>query len=262
MPTAPEAHVTPASAAPAPRPRVIIVMPAFNAAKTLLLTHKDIPTDVVDDIILVDDASTDDTTALAETLGIRVIKHPHNVGYGGNQKTCYMEALRLGADIVIMVHPDNQYDPSFIPEMLRPIVAGTADIVFGSRMLMPGGARQGGMPLYKFVFNKILTRLENLAFAIDLSDAHTGYRAFSSRFLRTVPFLRNSNDFVFDTQVIAQASAFRFGMAEVPVTTKYFKEASSVNFRVSSIYGLKTLAVVVLFLLARTGVYRAKFLRR
>src|SRR6266436_501526 len=262
MPTAPETHVTPASAAPTPRPRVIIVMPAFNAAKTLLLTHKDIPTDVVDEIILVDDASTDDTTALAETLGIRVIKHPHNVGYGGNQKTCYMEALRLGADIVIMVHPDNQYDPSFIPEMLRPIVAGTADIVFGSRMLMPGGARQGGMPLYKFVFNKILTRLENLAFAIDLSDAHTGYRAYSSRFLRTVPFLRNSNDFVFDTQVIAQASAFGCGMSEVPVTTKYFKEASSVNFRVSTIYGLKTLGVVALFLLARFGMYRAKFLRR
>jgi glycosyltransferase involved in cell wall biosynthesis len=258
--SAPDAQAPPN--APAPRPRVIIVMPAFNAAKTLLLTHKDIPKDVVDEIILVDDASTDDTMALAEALGIRVIKHPHNVGYGGNQKTCYMEALRLGADIVVMVHPDNQYDPSFIPQMLKPITAGTADIVFGSRMLMPGGARRGGMPLYKFVFNKILTRLENLVFGIHLSDAHTGYRAFSSRFLRTVPFLRNSNDFVFDTQVIAQASAFGFGMSEVPVTTKYFKEASSVNFRVSMIYGLKTLVVVIFFTLARLGIYRAKFLRR
>ncbi len=262
MSLASDAQAAPTPPTAARRPRVIIVMPAFNAAKTLLLTHQDIPKEIVDDIILVDDASTDDTSTLAETLGIRVIKHPHNVGYGGNQKTCYMEALRLGADVVIMVHPDNQYDPSFIPKMLRPIAAGTADIVFGSRMLMPGGARRGGMPLYKFVFNKILTRLENLAFGIDLSDAHTGYRAYSSRFLRTVPFLRNSNDFVFDTQVIAQASAFGFGMSEVPVTTKYFKEASSVNFRVSAVYGLKTLGVVALFLLARFGMYRAKFLRR
>jgi len=243
------------------RPRVIIVMPAFNAAKTLLLTHRDIPKTLVSEIILVDDASTDDTTALAEGLGIQVIKHPHNVGYGGNQKTCYMEALRLGADIVVMVHPDNQYDPSFLPQMVQPINVGAADVVFGSRMLMPGGARRGGMPLYKFVANKILTKLENLVLGINLTDAHTGYRAYSSRFLRTVPFLRNSNDFVFDTQVIAQASAFGFRMCEVPVTTKYFKEASSVNFRVSTIYGLKTLAVVGLFLLARLGLMRAKFLR-
>ena len=242
-------------------PRVVIVMPAFNAAKTLLLTHRDIPKEVVSEIILVDDASSDETSALAEQLGIRVIKHPHNVGYGGNQKTCYMEALRQGADIVVMVHPDNQYDPTFIPEMLRPITAGTADIVFGSRMLMPGGARRGGMPLYKFIANRILTTLENWILGSHLSDAHTGYRAYSAKFLRTVPFLRNSNDFVFDTQVIVQARAFGFAMAEVPVTTKYFKEASSVNFRVSTIYGFKTLATLFFFLLARSGIYRAKFLR-
>lgn len=237
-------------------------MPAYNAAKTLLLTHRQIPPDLVQEIILVDDASSDDTPALAEALGIRVIKHPHNVGYGGNQKTCYMEALRLGADVVIMVHPDNQYDPTFLPDMIRPIREGTADIVFGSRMLMPGGALKGGMPLYKFVANRILTTLENLAMGTQLTDAHTGYRAYSARFLETVPFLRNSNDFVFDTQVIVQARAFDFRMAEVPVTTKYFKEASSVNFRVSTIYGLKTLWVIARYLLHRSGLFSAKFLRR
>ncbi len=250
-----------APAMPATRPRVIIVMPAFNAAKTLLLTHRDIPKDLVSDIILVDDASTDDTTALAEALSISVIKHPHNVGYGGNQKTCYMEALRRGADIVVMVHPDNQYDPSFIPEMLKPISAGEVDVVFGSRMLMPGGARKGGMPLWKFVANRILTTIENAILGTTLSDAHTGYRAYSARFLRTIPFLRNSNDFVFDTQVIVQARAFNFRVRDIPVTTKYFKDASSVNFRVSTIYGFKTLAVLALFLLSRWGVYRARFLR-
>jgi len=241
--------------------RTIIVMPAYNAAKTLLLTHRQIPADLVHEIILVDDASSDETPALAEALGIRVIKHPHNVGYGGNQKTCYMEALRLGADVVIMVHPDNQYDPAFLPEMIRPIREGTADIVFGSRMLMPGGALKGGMPLYKFVFNRMLTTFENWALGTRLTDAHTGYRAYSARFLRTVPFLRNSNDFVFDTQIIAQARAFDFPMAEVPVTTKYFKEASSVNFRVSTIYGLKTLWVVARYALHRAGVSSAKYLR-
>jgi glycosyltransferase involved in cell wall biosynthesis len=243
------------------KPRVVIVMPAFNAAKTLPLTLRDIPPDVVDETILVDDASADDTTELARTLGLHVIKHPHNVGYGGNQKTCYMEALRRGADVVIMVHPDNQYDPSFIPEMLKPITGGEADIVFGSRMMMPGGARRGGMPLWKFIANRILTTLENALLGTEISDAHTGYRAYSSRFLRTVPFMRNSNDFVFDTQIIVQARAFGFAARDVPVTTKYFPEASSVNFRVSTIYGLKTLGVLVLFALSRLGVYRAKFLR-
>jgi glycosyltransferase involved in cell wall biosynthesis len=245
----------------ATKPRVVIVMPAYTAAKTLALTHQDIPKAIVDEIILVDDASTDDTTALAHDLGLHVIKHPHNVGYGGNQKTCYMEALRHGADVVIMVHPDNQYDPSFIPEMLKPIAAGEADIVFGSRMMMPGGALEGGMPWWKFVANRILTTLENMLLGTEISDAHTGYRAYSARFLRTVPFMRNSNDFVFDTQVIVQARAFGFATRDVPVTTKYFPEASSVNFRVSTIYGLKTLAVLALFALSRLGVYRAKFLR-
>lgn len=241
--------------------RVAIVMPAFNAAKTLALTHRDIPPGIVDDVILVDDASSDATSTLAQELGLRVIEHPHNVGYGGNQKTCYMEALRLGADIVVMVHPDNQYDPSFIPEMLRAITADGADIVFGSRMLMPGGARRGGMPLYKFVANRILTTFENLVLGTTLSDAHTGYRAYSARFLRTIPFLRNSNDFVFDTQVIVQARAFGFRMAEVPVTTKYFKDMSSVNFRVSLIYGVKTLGVLVSYFLARLGLWKPKYLR-
>lgn len=245
----------------APRPRTIVVMPAYNAAKTLILTHSQIPEGLVEEIILVDDASSDDTPALAESLGIRVIEHPHNVGYGGNQKTCYMEALRLGADVVVMVHPDNQYDPAFIPDMVRIIEQGRADIVFGSRMLMPGGALRGGMPVWKFVANRILTAIENAILGAHLSDGHTGYRAYSARFLRTIPFLRNSNDFVFDTQVIVQARAFGFEMADVPVTTKYFPDASEVNFRVSTIYGFKTLWVLAQYLLHRLGVHQPKFLR-
>ncbi len=256
-------HTSAASAAGTERAlRNVIVMPAFNAAKTLLVTYHEIPHDIVSEIILVDDASTDGTVAIAERLGIRVIAHPHNVGYGGNQKTCYLEALRRGADIVIMIHPDNQYDPTFIPEMIEPIAAGRADIVFGSRIRMKGGALKGGMPLYKFIANRVLTFIENLVLGTKLTDAHTGYRAYSRRFLETIPFMRNSNDFVFDSQVIMQAAAFGCRIAEVPVTTKYFKEASSVNFWVGTVYGIKTLSYLLAYVLFRTGLWRPRFLRR
>lgn len=245
-----------------PRPRIAVVMPAYNAAATLGSTYEDIPAGFADDIILVDDASVDATPEVAARLGLRVIVHPHNVGYGGNQKTCYMEALRLGADIIVMLHPDGQYDPSILPEMVAPIARGEADIVLGSRMLMPGGARAGGMPLWKIIANRFLTACENLVLRQGLSEYHTGYRAYSRRFLETIPFLRNSNGFVFDTQVLVQATAFGFRIHEVPVRTRYFKEGSSVGFRTSVRYGLGTLATLVAYILHRLRLKRSPLFMR
>ena len=223
------------------RQRVVIVMPAYNAAKTLEATFRAIPAGFYDRILVVDDHSDDDTSGLARRLNLKTIRHPHNVGYGGNQKTCYMEALRDDATIVVMLHPDGQYDPEIIPEMTRPIEKGEADMVLGSRMLVPGGAKAGGMPAWKRVANRFLTAMENLALDKDFSECHTGYRAYSRRFLETIPFLRNSNGFVFDTEVIFQAVAFELPIAEVPVQARYFEEASSVGFRTGAIYGLRTL---------------------
>jgi glycosyltransferase involved in cell wall biosynthesis len=241
--------------------KVVVVMPAFNAARTLQDTYARIPPGSADEVILVDDASRDSTVAVAHAMPLHVIVHPHNVGYGGNQKTCYMEALRRGADVVVMVHPDGQYDPRFLPEIVKPIVEGRADVVLGSRMADRAAARRGGMPSWKFVSNIALTTVENLAFRQRLSEYHTGYRAFSRRFLETVPFLRNSNDFVFDTEILAQAVTFGFRIAEIPVTTKYMPEASSVNFRVSTVYGVKTLWTVARYLLDRAGVLRSPLFR-
>jgi glycosyltransferase involved in cell wall biosynthesis len=241
-----------------PAPKVVVVMPAYNAAKTLEATVARLPAGVASNIILVDDSSGDETIEIAHKLASQIaltpIRHPHNVGYGGNQKTCYMEALRQGAEIVVMIHPDGQYDPEFLPEIVKPIAEGRADVVLGSRMLQADGARNGGMPWWKRLSNRFLTSCENAAFRRNLSEYHTGYRAFSRRFLETVPFLRNSPDFVFDTEILAQAVAFGFAIEEVPVTTKYFPEASSINFRVSLVYGTKTLWTVVRFLLHRAGV--------
>jgi glycosyltransferase involved in cell wall biosynthesis len=238
--------------------RVVVVMPAYNASETLSATWHDIPKDWVHKVILVDDASRDTTIDVARSLAVEVIEHPHNVGYGGNQKTCYMEALRQGADVVVMVHPDGQYDPTLIPQLVRPIIRGEADMVLGSRFLTPGGARRGGMPLYKIIANRFLTTVENLVLGRRFAELHTGYRAYSRGFLETVPFLRNSNDFVFDTEVIAQAVAFGFKVGEVPVETKYFAEASSVNFRVSLIYGIKTLWTMARYFAHRTGLHRSR----
>jgi glycosyltransferase involved in cell wall biosynthesis len=242
-------------------PKVVVVMPAFNAAQTLEDTYARIPPGSAHEVILVDDASRDATVQIAAELPLHVIVHPHNVGYGGNQKTCYMEALRRGASVVVMVHPDGQYDPRFLPEIVRPIFAGEADVVLGSRMLDRHAALAGGMPRWKFVSNIFLTWIENRAFGLSLSEYHTGYRAFSRRFLETVPFLRNSNDFVFDTEILAQAVSFGCRIAEVPVSTRYMPEASSVNFRVSVIYGSKTLWVVAKFLCHRARLIHSKLFR-
>lgn len=242
--------------------RVVIVMPAYNAAKTLEDTFKAIPKGYYDEVVVVDDHSRDDTLERAESLQLKVIRHPHNVGYGGNQKTCYMEALRDGADIVLMLHPDGQYDPAIIPEMLRPIQEGRADMVLGSRMMVPGGAARGGMPLWKRVANRFLTTVENLAMGRSFSECHTGYRAYSRTFLETVPFLRNSNNFVFDTEVIFQAVQFELPVVEVPISTRYFSEASSVGFRTGVVYGLGTLMTALRFRLHRWGLLGCDKFRR
>jgi glycosyltransferase involved in cell wall biosynthesis len=239
------------------QPRVVVVMPAYNAARTVEKTHNDIPADLVEKVILVDDASQDETPEISRRLGLDVHVHLQNRGYGGNQKTCYIEALKSGADIVVMLHPDNQYDATRIPSMIKPIVDGKADLVLGSRLL--GGRKatlQGGMPIWKYISNRFLTTVENLVLGTRLSEAHTGFRAYSRRLLTTIPFLLNSDDFVFDSEVIAQTVAFGLPIAEVPVPTRYFPEASSVNFRRSVTYGLATLNVARKYWLHKTGIRR------
>lgn len=244
------------------QPNVIVVMPAYNAAKTLERTYDALPKDVVREVILVDDGSRDDTVAIARRLGLKVFVHSHNRGYGGNQKTCYLEALKDGADVVVMLHPDYQYDAGRVPQLIAPILAGTADFTLGSRLL-DGGALAGGMPRYKYLSNRFLTIVENIAFRQNLSECHTGLRAYSRRFLETIPFLLNSEKFVFDTEVIAEAVAFGFQMGEIPVPTRYFAEASSVNWRGGIVYGLSTLGVVASYLLHRAGIRRdPRFHRR
>jgi glycosyltransferase involved in cell wall biosynthesis len=232
--------------------KTIVVMPALNAAKTLELTVSSIPRDVVDEVLLVDDRSTDETLEIARRLDVSVIWHPHNVGYGGNQKTCYLQALQREADIVVMLHPDGQYEPELIPTLTEPILAGEADLVLGSRMLIPGAARQAGMPLYKRLANRFLTAVENRVLGTRLTDLHTGYRAYSRELLLTVPFLRNSLDFSFDSELLMQAAHFRFRIGEVPAQTRYFEDASSVGFRASTVYGLKTLWAAARLVLHRS----------
>ena len=238
--------------------KITVVMPAYNAGKTLRDTYDKIVGQQVDEIILVDDASRDDTFLQAKTLGIISIRHRHNLGYGGNQKTCYSVALQGNADVVVMVHPDGQYDPAFLGPIALPILKGEADVVLGSRMYYPGEALKGGMPLYKYIANIGLTAIENFVLRRKLSEYHTGYRAYSRHFLETIPFMRNANDFVFDTQVLVQAVCFGMRIAEIPVTTRYFTEASSVDFRNSVIYGLKTLGVLFRYILHRLGVFRSR----
>ncbi len=233
------------------RHKVIVVMPAYNAAQTLEATYAAIDTAWVDEIILVDDGSRDDTLKVAAQLALRVVRHPHNVGYGGNQKTCYREALRLGADIVVMLHPDGQYDPKLLPQLIQPIAEGRADLVLGSRFLIPGGARRGGMPMYRWLANRFLTFFENLVLRQRLAEYHTGYRAYSRGFLETVPFMRNSDGFCFDTEVLVQAVAFKQRLVEVPITTKYFAGASSASLLQCLIYGVKTLLTLGKFVLHR-----------
>lgn len=245
-------------------PRVIVVMPAYNAARTLAKTYGDLPKSMVYEVILVDDASQDETVEIAQKLGLRCIVHSQNTGYGGNQKTCYVEALKNEAKIVVMLHPDNQYDATRIPAMIEPIAAGRADMVLGSRLLDGASAAlAGGMPFWKLIANRFLTTLENWAFGTNFSELHTGYRAYSARLLRSIPFGLNSDDFVFDTEIIAQVAAGGFSVEEVSVPTRYFPEASSVNFRRSVTYGIKTLNVVRRYLLHKYGIRSsAQFERR
>jgi len=233
-------------------------MPARNAAKTLEQTVSAIPENVVSEVILVDDKSTDGTVDVARRLPLRLIWHPHNVGYGGNQKTCYLEALQRGADAVVMLHPDGQYEPELIPRMVEPILRGEADMVLGSRLAEPGAWRRSGMPRYKFVANRGLTVLENRILKTNFSELHTGYRAFSRELLLTVPFLRNSIDFVFDSEMVMQAVHFGFRIAEVPARTRYHPDASSASPRQSMVYGIKTLAAAARFVLHRGGILRSR----
>ncbi len=232
--------------------KIVVVFPAYNAAKTIELTYRDIPFPIVDEVILVDDASHDDTAELARKLGIHTIVHERNLGYGGNQKTCYKAALKRGADIVVMVHPDYQYTPKLIPAMASLIAYGEYDCVLGSRILGTG-ALKGGMPLYKFISNRALTFFENIMLGHKLSEYHTGFRAFSREILERLPLERNSNDFVFDNQMLAQIIWFGYRIAEVTCPTRYFKEASSINFRRSMTYGLGVLKTSFQFRLCRMG---------
>lgn len=239
-------------------PKVVAVLPALNAGKTLKATVEGIPRDLVDDVILVDDHSTDDTRDLARQLGIDLIWHPHTAGYGANQKTCYVEALQRGADAVVMLHPDGQYEPALIPQMCAPVLSGEADLVLGSRFIEPGMARRHGMPPWKYVANRLLTSVENAIMGTRLSEAHTGYRAYSRHFLLTVPFLRNANDFSFDSEILMQAAAFGMTIAEVPAKGRYFEDASSVGFRAGAVYGLETLWAGARLLLHRSHLLRSR----
>jgi len=240
--------------------KVVVIMPAYNAAQTLEQTYADIPMEVVDHIILVDDVSQDQTVEIARRLGLQTIVHVQNRGYGGNQKTCYLEALQTGADIVVMLHPDYQYDSTKIPELIAPIQRGEFDMMMGSRLL-DGGTLAGGMPFYKYLSNRFLTIVENLVLGQQLSECHTGFRAYDRRVLTTIPFLLNSDNFLFDTEVIAQTVAFGFRIGEIAVPTRYFAEASSVNFKNSVVYGLGTLWTMLKFSLNRLGLVRVRQFR-
>ncbi|HEY1595855.1 MAG TPA: glycosyltransferase family 2 protein [Thermoleophilaceae bacterium] len=238
--------------------KIVVVMPARQAALTLERTYFEIPKEEIDEVILVDDHSTDETVRLAQTLPVTVVWHPHQAGYGANQKTCYMEALRHEADVVVMLHPDGQYESSLIPSMVAPILAGEADLVLGSRLLIPGAAVAAGMPRWKWLANRFLTTIENRILGTHLSEAHTGYRAYSRELLLTVPWLRNSLDFAFDSELLMQASHFGFRIAEIPARCRYYEEASSVSFKPGLIYGIKTLWAGVRLVLHRQGIWRCR----
>jgi glycosyltransferase involved in cell wall biosynthesis len=242
--------------------RVIVVMPAMNAARTLERTVSAIPGDWVDQVILVDDSSTDETVDLARRLPLKVIWHPHNAGYGANQKTCYLQALQDGADVVVMLHPDGQYEPELIPDLVKPILAGEADLVLGSRFAEAGMALENGMPRWKYLANRGLTGVENRILGTSLSEAHTGYRAYSRELLLTVPFLRNSSDFAFDSELLMQAVYFGMRITEVPARGIYFDDASSVGFRSGVVYGLKTLWAGVRLLLHRSRLLPSRRFKR
>ena len=232
--------------------RICVVLPAYNAARTLEMTVREIPTDIVDDVILVDDASTDDTLRLAKKLGVFAVRHDYNKGYGGNQKTCYRLALERGADIIIMLHPDYQYTPKLLLPMASMLCSGLFDVVLGSRILGIG-ALAGGMPSYKYMANRVLTFVQNMLLGHKLSEYHTGYRGFTRSVLEALLLERNSNDFIFDNQMLSQVIYLGFRVGEISCPAKYFPEASSINFRRSVIYGLGVLKTSMVFRLARLG---------
>ena len=232
--------------------KIVVVMPAYNAARTIERTYREIPLDLVDEVVVTDDASSDETVQVAQRLGLRTLVHEKNRGYGGNQKTCYTEALRLGADVVVMLHPDYQYTPKLLPAMIGMITDGPFDAVLGSRVL-GGSARAGGMPLYKYIANRSLTFIQNLLAGAKLSEYHTGYRAFSRSVIESLPLNENSDDFVFDNQMLAQIIHADFKIGEVSCPSAYFEEASSINFQRSVRYGLGVLGVSVQLFLQRTG---------
>jgi glycosyltransferase involved in cell wall biosynthesis len=235
-------------------------MPAYNAEKTLERTYRDLPMEWVDDVILVDDASRDATVEVARRLGIHTLVHPENRGYGGNQKTCYREALARGADIVVMVHPDHQYDPRVIPDLVRPLLAGECDAVFGSRML-GGRPLEGGMPKWKYLANLFLTAVANATFYVFLSEYHSGLRAYSRRYLESVDLAANSDDFVFDTQIIAQGVWKGMRIREIPIETRYFEEASQIGFGRSVVYGVSVLTVLLRYKLHKKRIRHSSIFR-
>jgi len=240
--------------------KIIVVMPAYNAEKTLRKTYSEIPFEIVDEVILTDDASSDLTTAIAAELNIFVLKHLENLGYGANQKTCYHEAISHGADIVVMVHPDYQYSPKLITAMVAMIDSGHYDAVLGSRIL-GGGALAGGMPLYKYISNRILTAFENVLIGSKLSEFHTGYRAWTSEILKSLPIDRCSNDFIFDNQMLAQAIYSNHRIGEISCPTIYSKESSSINLSRSIIYGLGVISTAILFRLNKMRVLRTNIFK-
>lgn len=244
------------------RGKTIAVMPAYNAAATLERTVADIPPGSVDQIIVVDDCSRDNTVEVAERLGLTVIRHEKNLGYGGNQKTCYRHALDAGADYVVMIHPDYQYDSRVIPVAVEIIRLGICDMVLGSRIRTRAEALSGGMPKYKYIANRILTFIENVTLGQNLGDFHSGFRAYRRSVLETIPWERNSNDFVFDSQFLAQAVYFDFKLGDIPVPVRYFDEASSINFRRSVTYGFATLGTLGSYGLNRMKLAKSPLFQR
>lgn len=228
--------------------KIVVVLPAYNAAKTLKKTLNDLPMAWVDDIILVDDASTDDTAELARSLGLKTFVHQKNGGYGANQKTCYEQALATGADIIVMVHPDHQYDPKAVPGLIQKFSDGKTDAVFGSRMMIPKDALAGGMPRWKFAANIFLTAIENFVLDLKLTEYHSGFRAYSRKTLKLIPFKKNSDDFVFDTEIIVQIKKAGLNIREIPIKTRYFPEASMIGFLKSSVYGVSILLTMIKYL--------------